>query len=117
MPLRFVIYPMQFPLLANHAKDTGLSVHGAQRLHGGINQLLDELWSTAACVNARTDRRPVMVCSSCTAGVSFVGKSVDENIAGQRLQNRCRGAAHDHAVPPAVRGGTDYHHVGARGRH
>jgi len=43
MPLRFVIYPMQFPLLANHAKDTGLSVHGAQRLHGGINQLLDEL--------------------------------------------------------------------------
>jgi hypothetical protein len=29
-------------LIANHGEDPGLSVHGARRLHGGINQLLDE---------------------------------------------------------------------------
>jgi hypothetical protein len=44
MALRFVRYVMQVTLIADDSKNLGLSVHGARRLDGGMNHLLDENW-------------------------------------------------------------------------
>ncbi len=44
MALRFVRYVKQVTLIADHGKNPWLSVHGARRLHSGLNQLLDENW-------------------------------------------------------------------------